>query len=93
MAEALTAQIEELRAAVDGAKDEAKLWRRAQRFSLNPGFVHFNCGSTGAPPRYVIDTVCRVAFGRNEPWSRLSLAAPGIGKVADFIGADVEEVA
>ena len=43
MAEALTAHIEGLRAAVDDAKDEAKLWRRVRReFSLNPGFVHFN---------------------------------------------------
>ena len=35
MAEALTAQIEGLRAAVDGAKDEAKLWRRVRRNSLS----------------------------------------------------------
>ena len=95
MAEALTAHIEGLRAAVDGAKDEAKLWRRVRReFSLNPGFVHFNCGSTGAPPRYVIDTVCHyLRSDEMNPWAHaFPSQSEVIGKVAQFIGAEAEEV-
>ena len=95
MAEALTAHIEGLRAAVDDAKDEAKLWRRVRReFSLNPGFVHFNCGSTGAPPRYVIDTVCHyLRSDEMNPWAHaFPSQSEVIGKVAQFIGAEAEEV-
>ena len=95
MAEALTSQIEDLRSAVSDAQDEDKLWRRVRReFSLNPGFIHFNCGSTGAPPRHVIDTVCHyLRTDEMNPWSHaFPSQSEVIGKVAEFIGAQVGEV-
>ncbi len=95
MSEALTAQIDDLRTAVSEATDETKLWRRVRReFALNPGLVHFNCGSTGAPPRFVIDTVCH--YMRADEMDPYGHAFPSqrevITKVAEFIGADVGEV-
>lgn len=34
------------------------LWRRVRaEFQMNPGLIHLNCGTLGATPRVVIDSV------------------------------------
>ena len=76
------------------------LWRRVrQEFQLNPGLVHFNTGSVGAAPRVVTDTVSSFlnqleGNPNHNVWGPVSKKAEEArGRAAEFIGADLTEVA
>lgn len=55
IAAALADYLSALRADLDAAPDEPAYWARVgQEFLLEPGLLHFNCGSIGATPRSVV---------------------------------------
>ena len=93
--EALEQQVERLRTAVSAADSDAKLWQRVRKeFALNPGFIHFNSGSTGAPPRAVIDALCHYTrLDETDPYVNAFPTQDAVRMTAaEFIGADLGEV-
>jgi isopenicillin-N epimerase len=97
---ALSEKIQTLSDLVESTPEEAKLWRRIRgEFLLNPGLAHLNCGSLGASPRTVIDSVCsymRELEGDpvHHEWGGISSGMDEVrGVVAEFIGAERDEVA
>ncbi|MFA6110387.1 MAG: aminotransferase class V-fold PLP-dependent enzyme [Candidatus Latescibacterota bacterium] len=55
IAAALSDYLSALRVDLDAAPDEPAYWARVgQEFLLEPGLLHFNCGSIGATPRPVV---------------------------------------
>ena len=98
--EALEQQVTRLRKDMSTAVDDAKLWRRVrQEFTLNPGLVHFNCGSVGATPRLVVDAMANFtreleADPYHNEWGGLGAGQEAVReKAAEFIGASFDEVA
>jgi len=85
---------------LESAGNPNDFWRRVrEEFQLNPGLIHLNCGSLGATPRMMIDTV---ANGLREIEGNPVLKTFSWGGVqmeevrtraAGFIGATKEEVA
>jgi len=58
IAGALSDYLQSLKADLDGLVDEPAYWRRVrEEFLLEPGLLHFNCGSIGATPRPVVGTL------------------------------------
>jgi isopenicillin-N epimerase len=97
--EALEQQVERLHTAVGAAGSDAKLWQRVRReFTLNPGLVHFNCGSIGATPRLVVDAVANFmreqeADPYHNEWGGLGAGLEVVReKAAEFLGASKDEV-
>ncbi|MFT5089341.1 MAG: selenocysteine lyase/cysteine desulfurase [Candidatus Latescibacterota bacterium] len=97
--EALEQQVERLRDDLGTSVDDGKLWKRVRHeFTLNPGLVHFNCGSIGATPRLVIDAVA--SFMRQQEADPYHNEWGGIGaglevvreKAAEFLRASKDEV-
>ena len=96
IAQALDERVRALRDDVLQTADDAALWRRVRKeFALNPGLVHFNCGSIGAMPRVVIDAVCgQVRRYEANPYDGAFDNAVAVRKkAADFLGAAIDEVA
>lgn len=100
ISQALADQLQLLAADLQKIADEPPRWRRVRaEFLLNPGVVHLNCGSLGATPRLVIDAVAaylRAVEGDpvHTVWGRLGEGMEEVrAKAAEFIGAQVEEVA
>ena len=82
------------------AGEGASRWRRLrQEFHLKPGFVHFNTGSCGAAPKVVTEAVAR--YTEEIEVDPVSNTFGGLGSqmedvrnlAADFLGADVTEIA
>ena len=98
--EALEQQVERLRADVGAATDDVHLWRRVRReFSLNPGVVHFNCGSIGATPRMVVDAMCNyMRRCESDPYDEVFGKGLAQGQAAvqeqaaEFLGAAADEM-
>ena len=98
--EALEQQVERLRADVGAAIDDVHLWRRVRReFSLNPGVVHFNCGSSGATPRMVVDAMCNyMRRCESDPYDEVFGKGLAQGQAAvqeqaaEFLGAAADEM-
>jgi isopenicillin-N epimerase len=97
--EALEQQVERLRDDLGTSVDDGKLWKRVRHeFTLNPGLVHFNCGSIGATPRLVIDAIA--SFMRQQEADPYHNEWGGIGaglevvreKAAEFLRASKDEV-
>ncbi|MEW6755528.1 MAG: aminotransferase class V-fold PLP-dependent enzyme [Candidatus Latescibacterota bacterium] len=56
IAAALSEHLDRLRTDLSAAPDEEAYWRRiGEEFLLEPGLLHFNCGSIGATPRAVVE--------------------------------------
>ncbi|MBT4503554.1 MAG: aminotransferase class V-fold PLP-dependent enzyme [Gemmatimonadetes bacterium] len=56
IARALEDYMGSLKRELDGITDDANFWERAQReFLLQPGLIHFNCGSIGATPAPIVE--------------------------------------
>jgi isopenicillin-N epimerase len=96
---ALSEKIQTLSDLVESTPEEVKLWREIRnQFLLNPDLVHLNCGSLGASPRIVIDSVC--AYMRelegdpvHHEWGGISSGMDEVrDAVAQFIGADGDEL-
>ena len=92
--------LEELAKDLTAAGEGASRWNRLRReFQLKPGFVHFNTGSCGAAPRAVTEAVARYDEELEGDPVKNTFGALG-GRMedvrraaADFLGADVAEVA
>ncbi len=100
VSEALEQQVERLNADLGALTDDGKLWRRVRKeFTLNPGVVHFNCGSVGLTPRIVVDAVCNYMRElESDPYHYAFSQDLGAGqnavreKAAEFLGVDTGEV-
>lgn len=100
MAQGVNNRLSTLRTDLDALLGEADLWRRVRiEFQLNPGLVHFNTGSVGAAPRVVTDTVSQYLSQlegnpNHNVWGPIgNLAEEVRTRAAEFLGADVSEVA
>lgn len=76
------------------------LWKRVRtEFQLNPGVYHFNFGTLGATPRLVLDAVSSymIKLEGNPAVNMFGWGGAQMEEVramtADFIGADLDEVA
>ena len=92
--------LEDLEKDLTTAGEGASRWRRLrQEFHLKPGFVHFNTGSCGAAPKVVTEAVAR--YTEEIEVDPVSNTFGGLGSqmedvrnlAADFLGADVTEIA
>ncbi len=96
LSEALQNQIDLMRADLTKSTNENSIWKRVRReFALNPGLVHFNCGSIGAMPRVVVDAVCdHIRRSETNPYNGTFVNAVEVReKAAEFLGAEIDEVA
>ncbi len=100
MAAGLSDRLDQLAMDLESALAPDVFWRRVrQEFQMNPGLIHLNCGSLGATPRVVLDAVAgylREVEGnpvnRTFSWGGDHMEEVR-AQAADFIGADLEEVA
>jgi len=93
-------RLQRLSADVASASGSSDLWRRVrEEFQLNPGLTHLNCGTLGATPTLVIDAVTNYTHeiegnpaSKSFSWGGAQMEEVR-ARAADFIGADLEEVA
>ena len=92
--------LEELEKDLAAAGEGASRWSRLrQEFQLRPGFAHFNTGSCGAAPKAVTEAVARYSHELEGDPVRNTFGGLGSGMedvrrlAADFLGADVTEIA
>ena len=92
--------LEELEKDLTAAGEGASRWSRLrQEFQLRPGFAHFNTGSCGAAPKAVTEAVARYSHELEGDPVRNTFGGLGSGMedvrrlAADFLGADVTEIA
>ena len=99
LSQALSEQIKALRTDLDATPNEEVFWKRVrEEFTLQPGLIHLNCGSLGATPCPIVDTVCAYMqeLERNpyhNEWGPMGEQAEGVrSKAAEFLGATRDEV-
>ena len=92
--------LEKLEKDLTAAGEGASRWRRLrQEFQLKPGFAHFNTGSCGAAPKVVTEAVAGYTEELESDPVGNTFGGLGSGMedvrrlAADFLGADVNEVA
>jgi selenocysteine lyase/cysteine desulfurase len=100
LGQALSMQLDQLRAQLQAIGNDQALWQRVRgEFLLDPGLIHLNCGSLGASPRPVIEAVASYLRQlESDPvhneWGGLGEGMEEVrAQAAAFIGAQIDELA